>query len=104
VLTKDKEFYAEVEQAILKYEFDRIEFRYLENLQEIKRKGKSENEIQDVNKLIDALKIEIDSDKQKLQKKQDLFDKNKNAIKELEILESRLENLQNKMSDMRKRI
>ena len=104
VLTKDKEFYVGVEQAISKYEFDRIEFRYLENLQEIKRKGKIEKEIQDVNKLIDALKIEIDSDKQKLQEKQDLFDKNKNAIKELEILESRLGNLQNKMSDMRQSI
>ena len=34
----------------------------------------------------------------------DLFDKNKNAIKELEILESRLGNLQNKMSDMRQSI
>ena len=104
VLTKDKEFYAEVEQAILKYEFDRIEFRYLENLQEIKRKGKIEKEIKDVNKLIDALKIEIDSDRKKLQEKQDLFDKNKNAIKELEILESRAENLQNKTSDMKQSI
>src|SRR5207247_957098 len=45
VLTNDKEFYVEVEQAISKYEFDRIEFRYLENLQEIKRKGKIEKEI-----------------------------------------------------------
>jgi exonuclease SbcC len=104
LLTKDKEFYVGVEQAISKYEFDRIEFRYLENLQEIKRKGKIEKEIQDVNKLIDALKIEIYSDKQKLQEKQDLFDKNKNSIKELEILESSLENLQNKMSDMRQSI
>lgn len=104
VLTKDKETYVEVEQAISKYEFDRIEFRFLENLQEIKRKGKIEKEIQDVNKLIDALKIEIDSDKQKLQEKQDLFDKNKNAISELEILESRGENLQNKMSEMKQSI
>jgi DNA repair protein SbcC/Rad50 len=101
VLTKDKEFYLKVDQAISKYELDRIEFRYLENLQEIKRKGKIEKEIKDVNKLIDALKIEIDSDRQKLQDKQDLFDKNRNAIKELEILESTAENLQNKISEMK---
>ena len=104
VLTKDKEFYVQVEQVILKYEFERIERRYLENLQEIKRKSKIEKEIQDNNKLIDALKIEINSDKQKLREKQDLYDNNNNAIKDLEILEGTVENLKNKMSEMRQSI
>jgi DNA repair protein SbcC/Rad50 len=104
VLTNDKEFYVQVEQVISKYEFERIERRYLENLQEIKRKSKIEKEIQDNNKLIDALKIEINSDKQKLREKQDLYDNNNNAIKDLEILEGTVENLKNKMSEIRQSI
>ncbi|MGC1931561.1 MAG: SMC family ATPase, partial [Candidatus Nitrosopolaris sp.] len=104
VLTKDKELYVETEQAMSKYESERIELRYLENLQEMKRKPKIEREIQDDNKLIDALKIEINCDKRKLHEKQDLFDINKNAIKDLEILEGRVEDLKNKMSDMRQSI
>jgi exonuclease SbcC len=103
-LTKDKKFYVEVEQAISKYEFERIEGRYLENLQEIKMKSKIEKQIQDNNKLIDALKIEIQSDKLKLQEKQDLFSQNKNAIKDLEVLEGRMEDLKNEMSEMRQNI
>lgn len=104
VLIKDKEFYVQIAQAISKYEFERIERRYLENLQEIKRKSKIENQIQDSNELIDALKIEINSDKLKLQEKQDLFDKNKNAIKDLELLEDRVEDVKNEMSEMRQSI
>jgi exonuclease SbcC len=104
VLIKDKEFYVQIAQAISKYEFERIERRYLENLQEIKRKSKIENQIQDSNKLIDALKIEINSDKLKLQEKQDLFDKNKNAIKDLELFEDRVEDVKNEMSEMRQSI
>lgn len=103
-LTNDKELYGQVEQIISKYEIDRIEHRYLENLHELKRKSKIEKEIQDNNKLIDALQIEINSNKQKLHEKQILFDKNKNAIKDLEILEGRIENFKNKMSEMRQSI
>ena len=62
ILTKAKELYTETEQAISKPEFDRIEFRYVESLQEIKRKSKIEKEIQDANTSINALKIEINSD------------------------------------------
>jgi exonuclease SbcC len=104
VLTKNKKFYVEVEQAISKYEFEGIEGRYLENLQEVKRKSKVEEQIQDDNKLIDALKIEINSDKLKLQEKQALFNENKNAIKDLEVLESRLEDLKSEMSELRQNI
>ena len=104
VLTNDKEFYVQVEQVISKYEFERIERRYLENLQEVKNKSKIEKEIQDNNKLIDAFKIEINSDKQKLREKQDLYDNNNNAIKDLEILEGTVENLKNKISEMRQSI
>ncbi|MFY9868707.1 MAG: AAA family ATPase, partial [Candidatus Nitrosopolaris sp.] len=40
----------------------------------------------------------------KLHEKQILFDKNKNAIKDLEILEGRIEKFKNKMSEMRQSI
>ncbi|MGB8935774.1 MAG: SMC family ATPase [Candidatus Nitrosopolaris sp.] len=103
-LTNDKELYGQVEQIISKYEIERIEHRYLENLHELKRKLKIEKEIQDNNKLIDALQIENNSNKQKLHEKQILFDKNKNAIKDLEILEGRIEKFKNKMSEMRQSI
>ncbi|MRN62088.1 MAG: AAA family ATPase, partial [Nitrosopumilales archaeon] len=87
ILTKAKELYTETEQTISKPEFDRIEFRYVENLQEIKRKSKIEKEIQDVNISIDALKIEINSDERKLHENETLFNKNKDAIRDLEVLE-----------------
>jgi len=103
-LTAEKELYGQLEQIVSKYEFEKIEHRYLEKLHEIKRKSKIEKEIQDNNKLIDSLQIEINSNKQKLHEKQMLFEKNKNAVKDLEILEETVENFKNKMSEMRQSI
>jgi len=104
ILTKAKELYAETEQTISKPEFDRIEFRYVENLQEIKRKSKIEKEIQDVNISIDALKIEINSGERKLHENEALFNKNKDAIRDLEVLEDTMGSLENEMSEIRQRI
>lgn len=103
-LSKDKELYVELEEAISKYEFEKIEVKYLENLLEIGRKSKIENDILHSNQLMDALKIQIYSDKKKLQEKQDQFEKNKNAIKDLEILENSIANIKNKMSEIRQKI
>lgn len=103
-LTAEKELYGQMGQMVSKYELEEIEHRYLENLHEIKRKSKIEKEIQDNNKLIDTLQIEINSNKQKLQETQMLFEKNKNVIKDLEILEGTVENSKNKMSEMRQSI
>jgi DNA repair protein SbcC/Rad50 len=103
-LTVEKDLYGQLEQIVSKYEFEKIEHRYLENLHEIKRKSKIEKEIQDNNKLIDSLQIEINSNKQKLHEKHILFEKNKNAVKDLEILEDTVENFKNKMSEMRQSI
>jgi DNA repair protein SbcC/Rad50 len=103
-LASEKELYGQIEQIVSKYEFERIEHGYLENLHEIKRKSKIENEIQDNNKLIDSLRLEINSNKQKLHEKQILFEKNKNAVKDLEILDGTVENFKNKMSEMRQSI
>ena len=100
-LTAEKELYGQVEQIVSKYEFEKIEHIYLENLHEIKRKSKIEKEIQDNNKLIDTLQIEINSNKQKLHEKQILFEENKDVIKNLEILEGTVENFKNKLSEMR---
>jgi exonuclease SbcC len=104
ILTKAKELYTETEQTISKSEFDRIEFRYVENLQEIKRKSKIEKEIQDVNISIDALKIEINSDERKLHEDEALFDKNKDAIRDLEVLEDTMGSLEKEMSEIRQGI
>jgi exonuclease SbcC len=104
ILTKAKELYTETEQTISKPEFDRIEFRYVENLQEIKRKSKIEKEIQDVNISIDALKIEINSDERKLHENETLFNKNKDAIRDLEVLEDTMGSLEKEMSEIRQRI
>ncbi|HYA81911.1 MAG TPA: SMC family ATPase [Candidatus Bathyarchaeia archaeon] len=103
-LTAEKELYRQVEQIVSKYEFEKIEHRYVEKLHEIKRKSKIEKEIQDNSKLIDSLQIEIDSNKQKLYENQILFEKNKNAIKDLEILEGTVDNFKNKTSEMRQNI
>jgi DNA repair protein SbcC/Rad50 len=103
-LSAEKELYGQVEQIVSKYEFEKIEHRYLENLHEIKRKSKIEKEINDNNKLIDTLQIEVNSNKQKLHEKQILFEKNNNAIKELEILQRAVEDFKNKMSEMRQSI
>jgi DNA repair protein SbcC/Rad50 len=103
-LTAEKESYRQVEQIVSKYEFEKIEHRYVEKLHEIKRKSKIEKEIQDNSKLIDSLQIEIDSNKQKLYENQILFEKNKNAIKDLEILEGTVDNFKNKTSEMRQNI
>ncbi len=103
-LTAERELYRQVEQIVSKYEFEKIEHRYVEKLHEIKRKSKIEKEIQDINKLIDSLQIEINSNKQKLDENQILFEKNKNAVKDLEILEGTVENFKNKMSEMRQNI
>jgi len=104
ILTKAKELYAETEQTISKPEFDRIEFRYVENLQEIKRKSKIEKAIQDVNVSIDALKIEINSDERKLHENEALFNKNKDAKRDLEVLEDTIGSLEKEMSEIRQRI
>jgi DNA repair protein SbcC/Rad50 len=103
-LTTEKELYRQVEQIVSKYEFEKIEHRYLEKMHEIKRKSKIEKEIMDNNKLIDTLQSEIKSNKQKLHEKQMLFEENKNVIKNLEILEGTVENFKNKMSEMRQSI
>ena len=89
ILANDKKLFAELEQTISKYEFEKIELRYIENIQEIKRKTKIEKEIEDVNLLMEALKIELNLDRQKLHDEQTLLDKNKNAISDLKILEDR---------------
>jgi exonuclease SbcC len=104
ILTKAKELYAATEQTISEPEFDRIEFRYVENLQEIKRKSKIEKEIQDVNISIDALKIEINSDERKLHENETLFNNNKDAIRDLEVLEDTMGSLEKEMSEIRQRI
>ena len=104
ILTKAKELYTETEQAISKPEFDRIEFRYVENLQEIKRKSKIEKEIQDANISIDALKIEINSDERKLHENETLFNNNKDAIRDLEVLEDTMGSLEKELSEIRQRI
>jgi len=104
ILTKARELYAETEQTISKPEFDRIEFRYVENLQEIKRKSKIEKAIQDVNVSIDALKIEINSDERKLHENEALFNKNKDAKRDLEVLEDTIGSLEKEMSEIRQRI
>ncbi|HEY8804792.1 MAG TPA: SMC family ATPase, partial [Clostridium sp.] len=104
ILTKAKELYAETEQTISKPEFDRIEFRYVENLQEIKRKSKIGKAIQDVNISIDALKIEINSDERKLHENEALFNKNKDAKRDLEVLEDTIGSLEKEMSEIRQRI
>jgi exonuclease SbcC len=103
-LTAEKKLHGRFEQIVSKYEFEKIEHRYLENLHEIKRKSKIEKEIQENNKLIDSLQIEINLNKEKLREKQLLFEKNKNAIKDLEILEGTVENFKDKMSEMRQSI
>ncbi len=103
-LSPEKELYRQVEQIVSKYEFEKIEHRYLEGLHEIKRKSKIEKEINDNNKLVDTLEIEINSNKQKLHETQILFEKNNNAIKELEILQQTVEDFKNKMSEMRQSI
>jgi DNA repair protein SbcC/Rad50 len=103
-LSAEKELYGQVEQIVSKYEFEKIEHRYLENLHELKMKSKIEKEINDNNKLVDTLQIEINSNKQKLHETQILFEKNNNAVKELEILQQTVEDFKNKMSEMRQSI
>jgi DNA repair protein SbcC/Rad50 len=103
-LAAEKELCGQLEQIVSKYEFEKIEHRYLEKLHEIKRKSKIEKEIKDNSKLIDSLQIEISSNRQKLHEKQILFEKNKNAVKDLGILEGTVENSKNKMSEMRQSI
>lgn len=103
-LAAEKELCGQLEQIVSKYEFEKIEHRYLEKLHEIKRKSKIEKEIKDNSKLIDSLQVEISSNRQKLHEKQILFEKNKNAVKDLEILEGTVENSKNKMSEMRQSI
>jgi exonuclease SbcC len=100
ILANDKKLFAELEQTISKYEFEKIELRYIENIQEIKRKTKIEKEIEDVNLLMEALKIELNLDRQKLHDEQTLLDKNKNAISDLKILEADVEKSQNEISEL----
>jgi len=100
ILANDKKLFAELEQTISKYEFEKIELRYIENIQEIKRKTKIEKEIEDVNLLMEALKVELDLDRQKLHDEQTLLDKNKNAIRDLKILEADVEKSQNQISEL----
>jgi len=100
ILANDKTLFAELEQTISKYEFEKIELRYIENIQEIKRKTKIEKEIEDVNLLMEALKVELDLDRQKLHDEQTLLDKNKNAIRDLKILEADVEKSQNEISEL----
>ena len=100
IFTNDKKLFAELEQTISKYEFEKIELRYIENIQEIKRKTKIEKEIEDVNLLMEALKIELNLDRQKLHDEQTLLDKNKNAISDLKILEADVEKSQNEISEL----
>jgi DNA repair protein SbcC/Rad50 len=100
ILANDKKLFAELEQTISKYEFEKIELRYIENIQEIKRKTKIEKEIEDVNLLMEALKIELNLDRQKLNDEQTLLDKNKNAISDLKILEADVEKSQNEISEL----
>ncbi len=100
ILANDKTLFAELEQTISKYEFEKIELRYIENIQEIKRKTKIEKEIEDVNLLMEALEIELNLDRQKLQNEQTLLDKNKNAIRDLKILEADVEKSQNEISEL----
>jgi exonuclease SbcC len=100
ILANDKTLFAELEQTISKYEFEKIELRYIENIQEIKRKTKIEKEIEDVNLLMEALKIELNLDRLKLHDEQTLLDKNKNAISDLKILEADVEKSQNEISEL----
>jgi DNA repair protein SbcC/Rad50 len=100
ILANNKKLFAELEQTISKYEFEKIELRYIENIQEIKRKPKIEKEIEDVNLLMEALKIELNLDHQKLHDEQTLLDKNKNAIRDLKILEADVEKSQNEISEL----
>ena len=100
IFTNDKKLFAELEQTISKYEFEKIELRYIENIHEIKRKTKIEKEIEDVNLLMEALKIELNLDRQKLHDEQTLLDKNKNAISDLKILEADVEKSQNEISEL----
>jgi exonuclease SbcC len=100
ILANDKTLFAELEQTISKYEFEKVELRYIENIQEIKRKTKIEKEIEDVNLLMEALKIELNLDRQKLHDEQTLLDKNKNAIRDLKILEADVEKSQNEISEL----
>jgi DNA repair protein SbcC/Rad50 len=100
ILANDKKLFAELEQTISKYEFEKVELRYIENIQEIKRKPKIEKEIEDVNLLMEALKIELNLDHQKLHDEQTLLDKNKNAIRDLKILEADVEKSQNEISEL----
>ena len=97
-LTNNNTSYEEINKLVSKYDSEQIAARYIENLQEVKRKFKIDSEITKTNSTIAALVEEIKSDERKLIDQQEVYDKNKGVIGRLQ---SEIQDLENKISEKR---
>ncbi|MGA9843675.1 MAG: SMC family ATPase [Nitrososphaeraceae archaeon] len=104
VLSKDHEEHDEAKQTISKYEMEKIETRYIETSQELKRKLKLENEIESTIILIDNLKHELKSSMRELGERITLLKENEYTIRDLEVLERDSTRLENDISQIQQMI
>jgi hypothetical protein len=72
--------------------------QHIENLHEVKRKPKIENEINKTESTIMTLTQEIILGKENLTERQDLYDKNKGVIKQLDEIQSKVRYLEGEIS------
>ena len=97
-LIDDKQLHKKYSIIASQYESQGLVAQYIENLQEVKRKPKIESEVNKTEAAIMSLTQEIILGKENLIEQQNLYDKNKGVIKQLEEIQSKVRYLESEIS------
>lgn len=97
-LSDDKQLYEKYSIIASQYESQGLVAQYIENLQEVKRKPKIENEVNKTEAAIMTLTQEIILGKENLMEHQNLYYKNKGVIKQLDEIQSKIRYLESEIS------
>jgi len=94
----DKQLYEKYSLMASQYESQGLVAQYIENLQEVKRRTKIENEVNKAESTIMTLIQEIISGKENLTEQESLYNKNKGVIKQLDEIQSKVRYLESEIS------